>query len=420
MTSFLYFLLIFSIVVFVHEWGHFFIAKKSGILCREFAIGFGPKVFVMKRGETIYTFRLLPLGGYVAMAGENDTFEEDIKMGQRIGITLDSRGMVDEIILDHFSQFQNLQIVHVSKIDLERSLTITAIDEDTDKEKVFYCTEKTLIYSNGEKTIIAPANKRFSNKPLKNRFMTILAGPLMNFVLALVLFCISSLIYGIPSNQIKEIVDNSPADSSSMQKGDIIVSINGEQMDTWSKTHNYITTHPDEHVIITVNRNGEEKDISLTIGKTVNKMGEESIELGYIGIQTQLDKTVLGSLKHSIEQTENFIILILTTLRDIILGGFSLDSLSGPVGIYKVTEEVTESGLYNIINFTAFLSINIGIFNLLPIPALDGGKLSFLILEFIRGKKVNPKLEGIFQVAGFLLLLTLMILVTWNDILKLY
>ncbi|MEK4197958.1 RIP metalloprotease RseP [Cytobacillus sp. FSL K6-0265] len=420
MTTILYFLLIFSLVVFVHELGHFVVAKKSGIMCREFAIGFGPKLFVMRKGETLYTFRLLPLGGYVAMAGEHDISEEDFKTGQRIGLDLDPSGRVKEIVVDNFSNSQNLKMVHIKEIDLEKDLMITAIDENTNMEEIFHCTTNTIINSNNEKLLIAPANKRFSNKPLKNRFLTILAGPLMNFVLTLALFCISSLIYGIPSNEVREVEDGSPAEEALIQKGDIILSIDGVQMTKWSDIQSFIATHPGESVTITINRNKQEKNILLTIGETSNKVGEEVIKSGYIGIISQLDKSLFGSIEYGFEQTISLVTQLLIAIKEILFGGFSLDSLSGPVGIYKVTEEVADSGLYNIINFTAFLSLNLGVFNLLPIPALDGGKITFLSLEFIRGKKVDPKLEGVFQVVGFLLLITLMILVTWNDISKLY
>jgi regulator of sigma E protease len=420
MIGFLVFLIIFAVVVFVHELGHFLVAKKSGILCREFAIGFGPKIFVMKHGETTYTFRLLPLGGFVSMAGEDGNVEDIIKPGQTLGILLTPDNIINHIFIDNYSELKDIHMVTAVNIDFEHELSLTVQEGNSDEVIILKCSRETIIHSNKQKILIAPADRRFNNKPLKNRFMTIFAGPFMNFILAFILFAIGYLAYGTPTNQLEEIMDNSPASIASLQEGDVIIKINGDYMDDWFEIQDYISKHPGEEVDITIRRNSNTKVIPITVDIVKDKLGDQTVDRGYIGIMPFHDKSPLGAIKNSFQQTGNYIFLILDSLKELVTGNLSLNSLSGPIGIYKVTDTVTGLGMQSIINFAAFLSINLGIFNLLPVPSLDGGRLFFLTAEFVRGKKVNSQLEGVFHFAGFLLLIILMIIVTWNDITKMY
>lgn len=413
MQTVIAFILIFGSLVFFHELGHFLFAKKAGIMVREFAIGMGPKIFGMTKGETVYTLRLLPIGGYVRMAGE-DTDTVELQPGYRVALITNEENIVEKIILNQKTHYQNVIFLEVERADLERELWIEGYDEDD--QFIRYNVSRTAsIVENGTEQMIAPLDRQFNSKSVGARAMAIFAGPLFNFILAFFIFLIIGLIQGIPSDEpiIAEVVDNSVASSAGLVDGDKVVKVNGQPISTWTELSEQIVDNPNKAVTFEVERATGNEIIELT-PKAVEQEGGPPY--GQIGVMRSIEKNPLQAVVYGVEETYTMIITIGTLVGKLITGQFSIDALSGPVGIYKTTETVVTFGLYNILYFAAMLSVNLGIMNLLPLPALDGGRLLFFAVEAVRGKPIDRQKEGMVHFVGILLLMILMVVVTWNDI----
>jgi regulator of sigma E protease len=408
------FIVIFGALVFFHEWGHFFFAKRAGILCREFAIGFGPKVFSHKKGETTYNIRLLPIGGYVRMAGEDPEVVE-IKPGYRIGLLFDKENKVTKLILNNKEKYPNCRIVEVEQADIEKDLFIKGFPEDDpDNMETFAVLPTAVIVENGAETQIAPIDRQFGSKTLAQRTMTIFAGPLMNFVLAFVVFIIIALLQGVPTNDPKlgEITPDGAAKAAGLQQGDIVQSINGSEISSWADVVELIRKNPNKKLDFTINRAG--KDIEIAVTPLEKKVEGEKI--GLIGVYSPVEKSPVQAVKSGFQETYFWTKQIFVSLEKLVTGQFSINMLSGPVGIYASTDAVAKSGIYYLMKWAGVLSINLGIMNLLPIPALDGGRLMFFAIEGLRGKPIDKQKEGMVHFIGFALLMLLMLVVTWNDI----
>ncbi|MGA4516330.1 RIP metalloprotease RseP [Solibacillus silvestris] len=413
MQTVIAFILIFGSLVFFHELGHFLFAKRAGIMVREFAIGMGPKIFGMTKGETVYTLRLLPIGGYVRMAGE-DTDTVELQPGYRVALITNEENIVEKIILNQKTHYQNVIFLEVERADLERELWIEGYDEDD--QFIRYNVSRTAsIVENGTEQMIAPLDRQFNSKSVGARAMAIFAGPLFNFILAFFIFLIIGLIQGIPSEEpiIAEVMDNSVASSAGLVDGDKVVKVNGQSISTWEELSEQIFKNPNKAVTFEVERETGNEIIELT-PKAVEQEGGP--DYGQIGVMRSIEKNPLKAVVYGVEETYNMIITIGTLVGKLITGQFSIDALSGPVGIYKTTETVVTFGLYNILYFAAMLSVNLGIMNLLPLPALDGGRLLFFAVEAVRGKPIDRQKEGMVHFVGILLLMILMVVVTWNDI----
>ncbi len=413
MQTVIAFILIFGSLVFFHELGHFLFAKKAGIMVREFAIGMGPKIFGMTKGETVYTLRLLPIGGYVRMAGE-DTDTVELQPGYRVALITNEENIVEKIILNQKTHYQNVIFLEVERADLERELWIEGYDEDD--QFIRYNVSRTAsIVENGTEQMIAPLDRQFNSKSVGARAMAIFAGPLFNFILAFFIFLIIGLIQGIPSDEpiIAEVVDDSVASSAGLVDGDKVVKVNGQSISTWEQLSEQIFNNPNKAVTFEVERETGNEIIELT-PKAVEQEGGQPY--GQIGVMRSIEKNPLQAVVYGVEETYNMIITIGTLVGKLVTGQFSIDALSGPVGIYKTTETVVTFGLYNILYFAAMLSVNLGIMNLLPLPALDGGRLLFFAVEAVRGKPIDRQKEGMVHFVGILLLMILMVVVTWNDI----
>lgn len=414
MSTVIAFIVIFGALVFFHELGHFIFAKRAGILCREFAIGMGPKVFSHKKGETTYTIRLLPIGGFVRMAGEDPEVVE-IKPGYRIGLLFDKQDHVTKIILNNKEKFPNCRIVEVEYADIEQELVIKGFPEDEDESlHAFKVLPNAVIVENGVESQIAPEDRQFGSKTLGQRFMAIFAGPMMNFVLAFILFIVIALLQGVPSNEAKlgEITPDGAAKMAGLKKGDIVQSINGSEISSWTDVVEIIRKNPNEELDFSIVRAGNEKEIQVTpLEKTV-----EGKKMGIIGVYSPVEKSPVQAVKSGFTETYFWTKQIFVMLGKLITGQFSIDALSGPVGIYNSTAEVAKSGIYYLMKWAGILSINLGIMNLLPIPALDGGRLMFFAVEAVRGKPIDRQKEGMVHFIGFALLMLLMLVVTWNDI----
>ncbi len=323
------FILVFSMLVFFHELGHFSVAKWSGILVHEFSIGMGPKIISKTKGETTYSLRALPIGGYVKMEGEN---------------------------------------------------------EESDNPRAF------------------------SQKSALTRFAVVIAGPLMNFILAIVLFLIIFTTLGIPTTTIDKVRENSPAMEVGILSGDKIVEVDGQGVKSWDKLVQKINESSDS-VEILVKRDGEVKEFSIHTEK------DEQSGRNVIGITPTFSKNPVMTLPKSVYQVYFLTKSIFDFLGDKIMGtGEAEGEIVGPIGMVNIVGQAAKMGIFNLIMLAAYFSINLGIINLLPIPALDGGRLIFIIFEIIRGKAINQEKEAIAHTMGFVVLMLFMLFIFMKEL----
>ena len=348
MVTLIILIIILGILVFVHEFGHFIVAKKNGVYVEEFAIGMGPKIFSWKRKKdpTTYSIRLLPIGGFCAMAGE--------------------------------------------------------VVEDNEKK--------------------IPKNQLMCNKKPYQRFLILVAGVTMNFILAFLIFFLQNLIWGT-TNQLSyvgTVTEDSAFSRAGIIEGDRILSINGIKTDTWDKIQ----------VAVALKNDGTYNfEVKKTDGKIVNYKivpdivkddeGNERIVFGF-SADNKIDKGLFASLKYSFIKLYSIISSMFLIIINLITGKLGLNSLAGPVGMYSVVGESAKLGFENLLYLTGYLSVNLGFVNILPFPAFDGGRVLFLIIEKIKGKPVKPEVENWFHTIGFILLMILMLYITYQDILRLF
>lgn len=405
--------LMFFLLVSLHEWGHFYFARRAGILVREFAIGFGPKLFSVKRGETRYTIRLLPIGGFVRMAGE-DPEQAEIQTGQTVAVRI-KEGRVTRLYLDRLDDRSNAIRGEVKSIDLEKDLRLL-LDVDGDMQRLDVHPQ-AIVVGRGRETQIAPIDRQFGSKTVGQRALAIFAGPVMNFILAFVLFGAAVQMAGVVAENptkvfINGVIEASPAEQAGLQQGDRVVSVNGQairgDIDKLVKLIGESAGKPMKWV---VDRKGREISLTVTPGAD-----------GKVGIYPGPEKRTPGigeSVKIAGESMVIWTKVIFDGFRKIVFGEVALKDMSGPVGTTKVTMDIARQGLPYLTNWAAILSLYLGIFNLLPIPALDGSRLLFLGLEAVRGRPVDPNRESMVHFIGFAMLMLLMVVVTYNDILGL-
>lgn len=409
--------LMFFVIVTVHEWGHYYFAKRAGILVREFAIGFGPKLFSYKRNETQFTLRLLPFGGYARMAGEDPELVE-IQEGQTIAVRA-ADDQVKMIYLDQLDNRKNVIRGEVISIDMETALKLQ-LDVDGEIQQ-YRIHPQAMLVSRGKQTQIAPKDRQFGSKTVGQRALAIFAGPLMNFILAFVLFAVYAQMAGVvvenPKNlEIGEVLEGGAADKANLQKGDIIETINGTAIGTDSqKMVTMIADSKDKPMEWTLRRGNE------TFNITITPRAVEGQEGGKVGIVPTLPTRSVGF----VETFKVSGIAMVDTTRVIfegfkhLINQFNMDDIGGPVRTFEVTGQIAKQGIEQLTRWAAILSLYLGIFNLLPIPALDGSRLVFLGIEGLRGRPVDPNREGMVHFVGFAMLFVLMLAVTYNDILRL-
>ena len=342
----IYFILILGIVVLIHEFGHFIFAKKAGIYVYEFSIGMGPQLFKFhrKNDETEYSIRLLPIGGYVQMAGE----------------------------------------------DME--------EEESD----------------------IPKEKQMTNKKWYQRFLTIIAGILFNFLLAIVIFFIVGLVNGVPTDTttVAEVTKDSAALEAGLQSGDVIKEINGKTILSSDHLMLLVQVNGKETMDVVVDRDGKEVALEIT-PKKVEVDDQVTYQYGF-SLNNTVVHNFFTAVKYGFTKMFSLLHQMILIIGYLIIGKLSLSSLAGPVGIYTVVEQSAEAGLMSLVYLVGFLSLNVGFINLLPIPAFDGGRILFLIIEKIKGSRVNPKVENTIHALGFIFLMILMVLITYNDIMRLF
>jgi regulator of sigma E protease len=411
-------ILLFFVLVTIHEWGHFYFAKRAGILVREFAIGFGPKLFSYKRGETRYTLRLLPIGGFVRMAGEDPEVIQ-LQPGQTVALKLD-RDQVTHIYTDQLELRAGAIVGTVEQADLERGLFIRlSVDGESTRLAVH---PQAMMVSKGREVQIAPWDRQFGSKTVGQRALSIVMGPVMNFLLAVVLFVLVVVISGVPVNvKLDGVQKDSAGERAGLKAGDVILSVNGTAIDAdREKLRSLITASPGQPMSWVIQRSGQEKKIEVTPDTKTAEDGKT--QYGLVGITLGSDTRMARPgeiVRNSWDYIFSSTVGILDGFRKMVTGQFKLDDLGGPVRIVQVTGEFAESGTPSYTYWAALFSLYLGLFNLLPFPALDGSRLVFLGLEAVRGKPVDPNRESMVHFIGFAMLMLLMIAVTYNDILRL-
>lgn len=417
MKTTLTFLLVFGILVLVHEFGHFFFAKRAGILVREFAIGMGPKLFSHQgKDGTTYTIRMLPVGGYVRMAGMGED-ETELSPGMPLSLELNEDDQVTRIITSKRMQVPNAIPIELISCDLEDALVIKGYVNGQETEEKTYSVlhDATIVELDGTEVRIAPRDVQMQSAKLWQRILTNFAGPLNNFILGIILFILLTFMQGgvalTDSSQLGTIAADSPAEAAGLKEGDEVLSIDGTKISDWTSLQNLVGAKPGEELTFVVERDGQELTIPVT-PKTVES-GDQKI--GQIGVMASMDTSFLGKVSGGFKQAVSMSLSIFRTLGSLITN-FSLNKLGGPVMMFQLSSEAASAGATYVIYLMAMLSMNLGIINLLPIPALDGGKIVLNIIEGVRGKPLSQEKEGILTLIGAGLLVVLMILVTWNDI----
>lgn len=329
-------------LIFVHELGHFVVAKLSGVHVYEFAIGFGPRLVGFRKRDTEYSLRAFPLGGFVRMAGMHPE-EEDLQ-----GI---------------------------------------------------------------------PRDQQFLHRPLLARMAIIFAGPLANLLLAVALFALLFAVIGVasPTLNVASVEEGLPAAKAGIAPGDEIIAIDNIPVNTWDELVQKVQSSPGQELLLTIRRGGQERPLSVIPIDS----GEGR---GLIGIRPQLVYTkysFVQSIAMGLDWTGQVVGAFFTALGDLVRGQ-GAGEIIGPVGIGMEIGEATRSGLPNLVLLAGLLSINLGLINLLPIPALDGSRLMFLTLEALRGRPMDPDKEGVIHLVGFALMLALLVIISVRDVIRIF
>lgn len=417
MLGILTFILVFGTIVVVHEFGHFYFAKKSGILVREFAIGMGPKIFAhIGKDGTAYTIRILPLGGYVRMAGWGDDTTE-IKTGTPVSLTLTDDGKVKRINLSGKKIDQTALPMQVTQFDFEDKLFIKGLV--LEEEKTFAVDhDATVVEADGTEVRIAPLDVQYQNATIWGKLITNFAGPMNNFILGVVVFWILIFMQGgvrdVDTNQFHVMPQGALAKAGVPETAQI-TKIGSHEISNWESLIQAVESETKDKTAptldVTIFENGSDKQVTVT--------PEESQGRYLLGVQPGIKSDFLSMFVGGFTTAADSALRILSALKNLIFQP-DLNKLGGPVAIFKASSDAAKNGIENVLYFLAVISINIGIFNLIPIPALDGGKIVLNILEAIRRKPLKQEIETYVTLAGVVIMVVLMIAVTWNDIMRLF
>ena len=417
MLGILTFILVFGIIVVVHEFGHFYFAKKSGILVREFAIGMGPKIFAhIGKDGTAYTIRILPLGGYVRMAGWGDDTTE-IKTGTPVSLMLTDDGKVKRINLSGKKLDQTALPMQVTQFDFEDKLFIKGLV--LEEEKTFAVDhDATVVEADRTEVRIAPLDVQYQNATIWGKLITNFAGPMNNFILGVVVFWILIFMQGgvrdVDTNQFHVMPQGALAKVGVPETAQI-TKIGSHEISNWESLIQAVESETKDKTAptldVTISENGSDKQVTVT--------PEESQGRYLLGVQPGIKSDFLSMFVGGFTTAADSALRILSALKNLIFQP-DLNKLGGPVAIFKASSDAAKNGIENVLYFLAMISINIGIFNLIPIPALDGGKIVLNILEAIRRKPLKQEIETYVTLAGVVIMVVLMIAVTWNDIMRLF
>ena len=417
MLGILTFILVFGIIVVVHEFGHFYFAKKSGILVREFAIGMGPKIFAhIGKDGTAYTIRILPLGGYVRMAGWGDDTTE-IKTGTPVSLTLTDDGKVKRINLSGKKLDQTALPMQVTQFDFEDKLFIKGLV--LEEEKTFAVDhDATVVEADGTEVRIAPLDVQYQNATIWGKLITNFAGPMNNFILGVVVFWILIFMQGgvrdVDTNQF-HIMPQGALAKVGVPETAQITKIGSYEISNWESLIQAVEAETKDKTAptldVTISEQGSDKQVTVT--------PEENQGRYLLGVQPGIKSDFVSMFVGGFTTAADSALRILSALKNLIFQP-DLNKLGGPVAIFKASSDAAKNGIENVLYFLAMISINIGIFNLIPIPALDGGKIVLNILEAIRRKPLKQEIETYVTLAGVVIMVVLMIAVTWNDIMRLF
>lgn len=553
-VSIIAFILILGIIIIIHEGGHFFFARRAGILCHEFSIGMGPAIYKKKFKETTFCIRAIPIGGYVSMAGE-EISSELIKIGDKIGLNL-LGGKASEIIVDENLEAQlQGEVIDLDLYGKDGNPLYVTINDGLQDHYVEVLRDAYYILKKGDRLQITPYDRSFESKSLWQRFLTVFAGPFMNFILAIVLYLIVSFATGVPNYNSTTIgsvslgnsslvVENGEETTTLLLPGDEIKSINHTEVKSWNDVNHELTKLLEQNMTtatLSILRDGnpmtvevecytnivslgltniqvEKKEFPAEVTKGLrvgnlalrylddSKKGDYPLSYGDIITKLKVDKVnsngnveegtpieieswgqlveifkaadvvnvhfeyysyekkgivsledsatlqtygneVLNNqridkiqVKIGISPSMHFdffgcigtafvnfwddFTLIFRTLSLLIaptsgIRQVGVQDLSSFVGIFSLVQTFVSSGFLSLLAFTAMLSVNIGVMNLLPIPALDGGRIMFLGYELVTRKKPSKKVENIINNVFFILLMILFVFVTYNDIVRL-
>ncbi|MCD6632521.1 RIP metalloprotease RseP [Lactococcus cremoris] len=417
------FIIIFGIIVAIHEYGHLWWAKRSGILVREYAVGMGPKIFAHQAKDgTLYTIRILPLGGYVRLAGWGDD-KTEIKKGQAASLVVSKSEAVNSG--DENSVSNIVRRINLSEhVELEEAVPMLITEYDFEKElfiegEVFgeikrYSVDHdaTIIEEDGTEVRIAPLDVQYQSAGVFHKMLTNFGGPLNNFILGLVAFIVLTFIQGgVPSNSnaIGQVEKGTPAYTAGLKSGDKIQAVNGTKTADWDKLVTEISSSNGKELKLEISRSGKSETLTVTPKKMDGSYR--------VGIMRSMKTGFFDKITGGFVQAGQATTAIFRALGSLIARP-SLDKLGGPVAIYQLSGQAARAGLPTIIQLLAMLSINLGIVNLFPIPVLDGGKIVLNIIEAIRGKALSPEKESIITLVGVVFMLVLFVAVTWNDILR--
>ena len=379
MTTIVAAIFVFGLLVLVHELGHFMVAKLTGMRVDEFAIGFGPKLWSRKYGETLYAIRAVPLGGFNRIAGMD--YEIIERMGNEAEEKADDGGRE--------SGWRR----YIPSVNRENVVMVP--DDEGAGERAYF------------------------RRPIWARMLMVLAGSFMNFILPLFIFFGIFYFSGVatpsPEPVIGAVMAEKPAAMAGLRQGDRILTIDGSEVTKWDDISRSIQGAEGKPFKLTYQRDGEVRSTTLIPEE------EPDSKRVIIGITSSADIHQPGILEAAglAAQKVFFVLMAMVgALIQLMLGSVGAEALSGPVGIVQMTGEVANQGILPLLNFTAFLSLNLGLINLLPVPALDGGHFVMLVLEGLRGKPLGPKAMYYIQAAGVTLLVSLMIFTTFNDLMK--
>lgn len=326
-----YAIIIFAILIFVHEFGHLIAAKLLDMRVNEFALGMGPAIFKKSFGETQYSLRVLPIGGYCALEGE---------------------------------------------------------DEESDDPR------------------------SFMNKSAPKRAIVLAAGSFMNLLLAIVLLSIVIFSIGTPGTQIKDIEKGSPAQIAGLMPGDKIIDINDKEIIKWDDVPGAIASSDGEEIIIRVERDNQVQQIAVEY--YIGEDGTKKIGISPVFVKTP--SHAIKSFYYGANATWNMTKEIFRILGGLFTKDVSINDFTGPVGIVNAVGDTAKMGFAYVAQLTALISLNLAIINMLPIPALDGGKLLFMVIRKLTGKTITDRTENIIHLIGFMLLIGLMIYITFIDV----
>jgi len=409
--SIIIFIIILLVLVISHEFGHFIVAKKSGMRVDEFSFGFPPKLFSKKIGETTYNINLLPLGGYVKIYGENGEDENENKENPEDG-TIIKETHIDESITETISK--------------EGEIAITKTE--TIEEDVKIKNDKS---------------RSFVNKPKYIQALVLVAGITMNLLVAWLLLSVGFM-SGLPTSvgsapkgavvkdaavTVTSVLVNSPAEKSGIKTGDKIISLDTPTDSTLllssnfgtETVQNFVKSHGDENINISLIRGQEPLNVTIAPEKSKDSnTAMIGISMDMIGrLKLPVRKAIWEGAKLTWSVTEGTVVGFYNLITSAVVGKADINSLTGPIGIVGVVGDASKFGFIYLLSFTALISINLAVINLVPFPALDGGRLLFLLIEKIKGSRIKPEIANWANAIGFGLLMILMVIISYHDIVKL-